>query len=34
MKRGFEHKVVEYNSDNYERYWYKWKIKNLMQQTQ
>ena len=23
IKRGFEHKVVEYNSDNYERYWYK-----------
>ena len=23
MKRGFEHKVVEYNDDNYERYWYK-----------
>ncbi len=23
MKRGFEHKVVEYNNDNYERYWYK-----------
>ena len=23
MKRGFEHKVVEYNSENYERYWYK-----------
>ena len=22
MKRGFEHKVVEYNSDNYDRYWY------------
>ena len=21
MKRGFEHKVVEYNSENYERYW-------------
>jgi len=24
MKRGFEHKVVEYNDDNYKRYWYKW----------
>jgi len=23
MKRGFEHKVVEYNNDNYDRYWYK-----------
>ena len=23
MKRGFEHKVVEYNNENYERYWYK-----------
>ena len=23
MKRGFKHKVVEYNSENYERYWYK-----------
>ena len=23
MKRGFEHKVIEYNSKNYERYWYK-----------
>ena len=23
MKRGFEHKVMEYNSENYERYWYK-----------
>jgi len=23
MKRGFEHKVVEYSNDNYERYWYK-----------
>lgn len=23
MKRGFEHKVVEYNDDNYKRYWYK-----------
>ena len=23
MKRGFEHKVVEYNSENYKRYWYK-----------
>ena len=21
MKRGFEHKIVEYNSENYERYW-------------
>jgi len=23
MKRGFEHKIVEYNEDNHERYWYK-----------
>ena len=23
MKRGFEYKVVEYNSKNYKRYWYK-----------
>ena len=23
MKRGFEFKVVEYNHENYERYWYK-----------
>ena len=23
MKRGFEHKVVEYNNENYERYCYK-----------
>ena len=23
MRRGFEHKIVEYNSENYERYWYK-----------
>ena len=21
MKRGFEHKVIEYNSQNYDRYW-------------
>ena len=21
MKRGFEHKVLEYNSENYNRYW-------------
>ena len=21
MKRGFEHKVIEYNSENYDRYW-------------
>ena len=21
MKRGFEYKVVEYNSENYDRYW-------------
>ena len=23
MRSGFEHKIVEYNSENYERYWYK-----------
>ena len=23
MKKGFEHKIVEYNSKNYKRYWYK-----------
>ena len=23
MKRGFEYKVIEYNKENYERYWYK-----------
>ena len=23
MKRGFEHKIVEYNNENCERYWYK-----------
>ena len=23
MRRSYEHKVVEYNNDNYERYWYK-----------
>ena len=23
MKRGYEHKVVEYNSENINRYWYK-----------
>ena len=21
MKRGFEHKILEYNSENYSRYW-------------
>ena len=21
MKRGFEHKVLDYNSENYDRYW-------------
>jgi len=30
MKRGFEYKVVEYNKENYERYWYKWEKKSLM----
>ena len=23
MKRGYEHKVIEYNKDNYDKYWYK-----------
>ena len=23
MKRGYEHKVVEYNSENIDKYWYK-----------
>ena len=23
MKKGFEHKIVEYNNENYKRYWYK-----------
>jgi len=23
MRREFEHKIVEYNHENYERYWYK-----------
>jgi len=23
MKRGFEYKVVEYNDENFKRYWYK-----------
>ena len=23
MKRGFEHKVVEYNESNVDKYWYK-----------
>ena len=23
MRRGFEHKIVEYNHENYKRYWYK-----------
>lgn len=23
MKRGYEHKVVEYNKENVDRYWYK-----------
>ncbi len=23
MKRGFEHKIVEYNNENFDRYWYK-----------
>ena len=22
MKRGFEHKVIEYNKENVDRYWY------------
>mgnify|MGYP003116051409 CR=1 FL=1 len=27
MKRGYEYKVIEYNKENYDRYWYKWKKK-------
>ena len=23
MKRGYEHKIVEYTSENIDRYWYK-----------
>ena len=23
MKRGYEHKVVEYNNENVDKYWYK-----------
>ena len=23
MKRGFEHKVIEYNKNNIDKYWYK-----------
>ena len=23
MKRGFEYEVVEYNTENYKKYWYK-----------
>ena len=23
MKRGFEYKIVEYNNENFKRYWYK-----------
>ena len=23
MKRGYVHKIVEYNKENYNRYWYK-----------
>ena len=23
MKRGYEYKVMEYNKENYDRYWYK-----------
>ena len=23
MRRGFEYKIVEYNNENFERYWYK-----------
>ncbi len=23
MQRGYEHKIVEYNNENYERYWCK-----------
>ena len=23
MKRGYEHKIIEYNKENNDRYWYK-----------
>ena len=23
MKRGYEYKVIEYNKENYDKYWYK-----------
>ena len=23
MKRGFEYKIVEYNNENFKKYWYK-----------
>ena len=23
MRKGFEHKIMEYNSENYKKYWYK-----------
>ena len=23
MKRGYEHKIIEYNKENYDRYWFK-----------
>jgi len=31
MKRGYEHKVIEYNKENLNKYWYKWNQKNLKQ---
>jgi hypothetical protein len=30
MKRGFEHKVVEYNKSNVDKYWYKWQRKKII----
>jgi hypothetical protein len=27
MKRSFEHKIVEYNKYNVDRYWYTWQRK-------
>jgi len=30
MKRGFEHKVVEYNESNIDKYWYKWQRKKMV----
>jgi len=34
MKRGYEHKVIEYNTENIDRYWYKWLRKKTKFQKQ